>query len=83
MKGSLHCCERRNTCEPVWPARCVALVGCSAGKQRLATEQLVVSDSVDRSVAKIDFSPLRGQRVYLETKYMLASRPPVSSAPST
>lgn len=51
------------------------LAGCSAGKQRLATEQLVVSDSVDRSVARIDFGPLRGQRVFLDTKYMLASRP--------
>jgi hypothetical protein len=27
-------------------------------------------------VAKIDFSPLAGQKVYLETKYMLTSRPP-------
>jgi hypothetical protein len=50
-------------------------VGCSSGKQRLATEQLVISDSVDRSVAKIDFEPLRGQKVYLDTKYMTVSRP--------
>jgi hypothetical protein len=49
--------------------------GCSASKQRLATEQLVISDSVDRSVSKIDFSPLAGRKVYLDTKYMLASRP--------
>jgi hypothetical protein len=53
----------------------VLLVGCSSGKQRLATEQLVISDSVDRSVAKIDFEPLRGQKVYLDTKYMTVSRP--------
>lgn len=52
------------------------LVGCGASKQRLATEQLVVSDSVDRAVAKIDFSPLSGRKVYLETKYLLATRPP-------
>jgi hypothetical protein len=51
------------------------MAGCSSGKQRLATEQLVISDSVDRSVAKIDFEPLRGQKVYLETKYMTVSRP--------
>jgi len=51
------------------------LLGCSAGKQRLATEQLVISDSVDRSVAKIDFSPLTGRKVYLDTKFMTASRP--------
>lgn len=52
------------------------ITGCSSGKQRLATEQLVVSDSVDRSVAKIDFSPLTGRKVYLDTKYMMTSRPP-------
>ena len=52
------------------------LAGCSSGKQRLATEQLVVSDSVDRSVAKIDFGPLRGRKVFLDTKYMTVSRPP-------
>lgn len=51
------------------------LAGCSSGKQRLATEQLVISDSVDRSVAKIDFSPLQGRKVYLDTKYMTVSRP--------
>lgn len=51
------------------------LGGCSASKQRLATEQLVISDSVDRSVAKIDFSPLAGRKVFLETKYMIVSRP--------
>lgn len=51
------------------------LAGCSSGKQRLATEQLVISDSVDRSVAKIDFSPLSGRKVYLDTKYMTVSRP--------
>ncbi len=61
-----------------WVVLCaiLSLSGCSSGKQRLATEQLVVSDSVDRSVAKIDFSPLSGQKVFLETKYMLSSRPP-------
>lgn len=51
------------------------MAGCAAGKQRLATEQLVISDSVDRTVAKIDFSPLSGRRVYLDTKYMTNSKP--------
>lgn len=55
---------------------CALLSGCSSGKQRLATEQLVISDSVDRSVAKIDFSPLEGRKVFLDTKYMMTARPP-------
>ena len=45
-------------------------VGCGINKSRLATEQLVVSDAVDRAVAAIDFSPLSGQKVYFDTKYV-------------
>ena len=45
-------------------------VGCGINKSRLATEQLVVSDAVDRAVATIDFSPLSGQKVYFDTKYV-------------
>lgn len=48
----------------------VIVLGCGASKQRLATEQLVISDAVDRTVAKIDFRPLAGQTVYLDTKYV-------------
>jgi hypothetical protein len=44
--------------------------GCGINKSRLATEQLVVSDAVDRAVASIDFSPLSGQKVYFDTKYV-------------
>ena len=44
--------------------------GCGINKSRLATEQLVVSDAVDRAVAAIDFSPLTGQSVYFDTKYL-------------
>jgi hypothetical protein len=39
-------------------------------KSRLATEQLVVSDAVDRAVAAIDFSPLSGHKVHFDTKYL-------------
>lgn len=45
-------------------------VGCGINKSRLATEQLVVSDAVDRAVSAIDFSPLSGQKVYFDTKYL-------------
>ncbi len=46
------------------------LGGCGTTKSRLATTQLLLSDAVDRSIAKIDFSPLAGRRVYLDTKYI-------------
>ena len=54
------------------PVRCPILValatallsaGCGINKSRLATEQLVVSDAVDRAVATIDFSALSGNRL--------------------
>jgi hypothetical protein len=44
--------------------------GCGLNKSRLATEQLVVSDAVDRAVATIDFSPLSGRQVHFDTKYL-------------
>jgi hypothetical protein len=46
------------------------LAGCGINKSRLATEQLVVSDAVDKSVASIDFSPLSGKKVYFDTQYL-------------
>ena len=45
-------------------------IGCGINKSRLATEQLVVSDAVDRAVASIDFGPLSGQKVFFDTKYV-------------
>lgn len=47
-----------------------ACVGCGTTKSQLATEQLLMSDAVDRSVASIDFRPLAGRRVYLDTTYV-------------
>src|SRR4051812_42263179 len=46
------------------------VAGCGINKSRLATEQLVVSDAVDKTVATIDFSPLSGQKVYFDTQYL-------------
>ncbi len=47
-------------------------IGCGTTKSRLATEQLLLSDAVDRSVASIDFRPLSGRSVYLDTQYVQA-----------
>src|SRR5262245_31130234 len=54
------------------PAAIVALLlaGCGINKSRLATEQLVVSDAVDKTVASIDFSPLSGRKVYFDTQFL-------------
>jgi hypothetical protein len=48
----------------------LALAGCgttrSTDSLRTATEQLLISDAIDRAVQTIDFNPLRGQTVYLD-----------------
>lgn len=47
-----------------------AVLGCGTTTQRLATEQLLISDAVDEAVSEIDFSHLTGQDVFLDTTYM-------------
>ena len=44
--------------------------GCGTTKKHTATEQLLVSDAVDRAVARINFEPLSGQTVYFNTSYI-------------
>ncbi|WP_153558202.1 DUF6655 family protein [Roseimaritima sediminicola] len=53
---------------------CAALVlsavGCGTTKMHEATDQMVLSEAVDHSIAAIDFRPLAGQKVYLDTTYI-------------
>ncbi len=44
--------------------------GCGTTKSSLATEQLLLSDAVDRSVAAIDFRCMSGRTVFLDTRYI-------------
>ena len=46
------------------------IVGCGTTREYNATQQLVMSDAVDRSIASIDFRPMSGRRVYLDTSYL-------------
>ncbi|KAA5539604.1 hypothetical protein FYK55_23850 [Roseiconus nitratireducens] len=48
----------------------VALTGCGTTREHQATEQLVVSEAVDRNIQDLDFRPLSGRKVYLDTSYM-------------
>ena len=48
----------------------ISTPGCGINKSRLATEQLVVSEAVDKAVATIDFSPLSGRRVFFDTQFL-------------
>jgi len=44
--------------------------GCGTTINRVATEQLLLSDAVDEAVTQIDFSHFKGQRCYLDTNYL-------------
>ncbi|MEZ6148949.1 MAG: DUF6655 family protein [Pirellulaceae bacterium] len=55
----------------------VALGGCGATKSYTATEQLLMSDAVDATVAKVDFSPLAGKLVYLDSTYIKTQKGPL------
>lgn len=61
----------RIICSLLLLALAAAAAGCGTTKQAEATQQLLTSDAVDRSVARIDFSPLKDQTVFLETKYIV------------
>lgn len=65
-------CYRSNTRWTVLTAALMAIVlgGCGTTREYRATEQLVMSDAVDRSIARIDFRPLSGRKVYLDTSYL-------------
>lgn len=46
------------------------IVGCGTTQQRTGTEQLLLSDAVDRSVDQMDFSVFAGRKVHLDTTYI-------------
>lgn len=56
-------------------AGCLATtIGCAStvtsNTARTAKEQLLLSNAVDRSLQKVDFSPLNGQNVFIDEKYL-------------
>ena len=55
---------------PLLPTLMLLVVGCGTTRSYTATEQLVMSDAVDRSIAQLDFRPLSGSKVYLDTSYL-------------
>ncbi|MBI3839872.1 MAG: hypothetical protein HY288_18265, partial [Planctomycetia bacterium] len=56
-------------------ATCALVAGCGTTKwsdsPRTATEQLLISDAVDRAISEIDFSELANKDVYLDTRYII------------
>ncbi|MFM8187700.1 MAG: DUF6655 family protein [Pirellula sp.] len=61
---------------------CVAASnGCGTTKSVTATEQLLMSDAVDSTISKIDFRPLTGYKVFLDTTYMASAGKPIPGVP--
>lgn len=54
----------------VFSAVVAVITGCGTTREHRATEQLVISDAVDRSIQDMDFRPLSGRKVYLDTSYL-------------
>jgi len=52
------------------------IAGCGAAVQKNGTEQLLLSDSVDRAIDQLDLSPLAGRTVFLDTAYMQTFKGP-------
>ena len=48
--------------------------GCGTTTSRTGTEQLLISDAVDKAVDRIDFSALNGVKVYLDSRYISSLR---------
>jgi hypothetical protein len=52
----------------------MAAAGCAAQTEsytaRTGVEQMLISSAVDKSLAKIDFTPLQYRKVYLDTRYL-------------
>ena len=53
----------------VFPLVCLS-VGCGTIREQRATNQLLLSDAVDRAVASIDFSPISDRKVFLDTRFL-------------
>ena len=57
------------------------LSGCGTTKSVTATEQLLMSDAVDSTISKIDFRPLTGYKVYLDTTFMASAGKAIPGVP--
>ena len=53
---------------------CVLFTGCastsSSNTSRTGMEQLLISDAIDRSLEKVDFTPMTGRSVFIETAHL-------------
>jgi hypothetical protein len=60
----------RLVCTLVGMISLLSIIGCGKTLRNSATEQLILSDSVDRAIRSIDFTPLAGYACYLDTSHL-------------
>lgn len=59
----------------------LSFTGCGSTKQNTATEQLLMSNAIDATISKLDFSPLTNKKVFLDTTYVNKPTPIASPTP--
>lgn len=57
-------------------------LGCGTTQQRTGTEQLLLSDAVDRSIDQFDLTALSGKTVYLDSTYITPDKSPPTGGKS-
>jgi len=62
--------KRNSTAVLLLPLLLGVLAGCGTTKTRSASDQLLMSDAVDRTIAQIDFSVFSGEKVYFDMTYI-------------
>ena len=70
-RQSPHLLQRAVAC--LLFALAIANSGCGTTKSFTATEQLLMSDAVDSTLAKMDFREISGYKVFLDTQYVVGA----------
>src|SRR4029079_13313223 len=68
--------RRRGRAQAGWPLVLAMAIGCgtvkTSGTTRTGTEQLLLTNSWDSALEKVDFRPLTGVPVFLDTSHVTA-----------
>ena len=70
MHKLVHHIPRFNAMMVIMVSCMMLLTGCGTTKVKTATEQLLISNAVDMTIGKMDFSVIAGEPVYLDTSYI-------------
>lgn len=67
------CCDKSYVYRLLLTVLCFGMLsGCGTTKVKTGTDQLLMSNAVDLTVGNLDFSDIAGEKVYLDSKYVVA-----------